>query len=652
MKSLAAAVSLALSAAAQAAGSPGEAALTFLRGLSGENGVFAVGDTAISPEIPADRRADIASRLSRLGRHIRPDDLRVLEEKQDGDLAAVLISQVTDFDSDSVQVHAVGMVKSDNKWLPAPLPSSFNSTGLSFRPGFLERMKGLESWMLNARSQQLVRLKNDIFSLLSDEMKKAKSPDELHEATPEKLALEFLAALKARDLPATLALAGGLESPRPSDWDETFQAVSRLFRSKRIRHPGWRLLAAPEALRAIVLTEQQGDDGYVSIVAIDPAADFDHRPQAKAIHLPFARSKAGLWRVVLPVELLAPATTGSDRDDEDEIDPIDANLISSFPEKLAETLGSERKSTPQAAAESMISALRAPTLEPLGRSLDLSGAADALETLSRAARLWQTFHYPDEIVSPLLLEVHEFGVDACAIIQEFSARNPEKPSLQALFFKKDDKGWRANRGFSGASALAFVDDSAGAGKWLGTALKEHGDDFSSGVLTRVGGVPADSAPTEEEARKVVEDWRQAVADRDGARMLALSACFDDHSGSKRALRNTGYELLAGQPGEVLGVHRSGRWAAVSMRVPPEEGDDSADSFPLYLVVTTEKGPRVLPELDLFDPLTRSREFLNRRVWDRIDDRLPNGARTELEAIFEKHREVSASAREHAPISNE
>ena len=79
-RALAVLVTLALSAAARgAADGPGEVALSFLRGLTEENGGIAVGETAISPDTPEENREDIAQRLSRLGRGIRPDDLRVLD---------------------------------------------------------------------------------------------------------------------------------------------------------------------------------------------------------------------------------------------------------------------------------------------------------------------------------------------------------------------------------------------------------------------------------------------------------------------------------------------------------------------------------------------------------------------------------------------
>jgi hypothetical protein len=326
-----------------------------------------VGDTAVSPDVPDDERANIAEKLNKLGRHIRPEDLRVIEEKEDGDLAAVLVSQVTNYDSSSVQIHAIGMVKNGDKWRAAPIPSSFDSTGLSFRPGFLARAKQLEDWMLRARGEQFVRLKDNIFSMLSDEMRKVKSPDELHSSTPEKLATDFLTALQTRNLPAALAIAGGLEDPRPMDWDETFQAVSRTLRSPDIRHEKWRLLAAPDALRAIVQVETEGDERLVSVVALDPG-DFASRPRPKLIHLPFVRSKSGLWRVRLPRELLTPVLHKGSPGQEEDDEEFDADLLALFPKKLAEAHPPVREATARAAIDAAPALPSTPCSPPFART--------------------------------------------------------------------------------------------------------------------------------------------------------------------------------------------------------------------------------------------------------------------------------------------
>lgn len=622
---------------------PSAAALSFLRGLAEDRGERAVDDTALAPDTPERRREHIAERLRRLGRGIRPDDLRVIDQRTDGELAAVLVSQITAYDANSVQVHAVGLVRGGDRWRPAPLPSSFDTTGLSFRPGLLPRARKLEEWMLRARGEQLVRLRDDAFALLFDEMRKRRSPDELHEGAPEVLAADFLAAARARDLPALFALLGGLENPRPPEWEEIFQTVSRVFARPAIRQPHWRLLAAPESLRVPVLTERDGQDALVSIVALDPAGDFGNRPRPRAVHLPFVRSSGGLWRIHLPQELSQMTPPQGDDEGSDE---VDAGIVARFPEALREASPPLPEPTPRAAATALLDALRAPTLEPLARRLDLAAESSvALDALGRAARLWQRCHRPGDRAAPLLLDLHESDGDACLLVQMLSADTPEKASLEALFLKRGPAGWLANPGLAGTAALERVADPARFGKWLAEARAARGKDWTQGLLVRLGGIAADSAPGADEARRAVETWRAAIAAGDVAGMLASSACFDDADGSGRLLRNSGYELQNRQPGAILGVHRAGRWAAVSMRVPPAEGDDSAVAYPLYVVAATAAGPRVLPELDLFDPLTRGREFLNRRVWDRVAARLPDGARGELESIYEKHRTLSAADRQ-------
>ena len=646
MKHWPAVLTLAWTAAASAADGPGDAALSFLRGLKSGNAVFSVSDTAVSPDVPEEERADIAEKLNKLGRNIRPEDLRVIEEKEDGDLAAVLVSQVTNYDSSSVQIHAVGMIKSAGKWKAAPVPSSFNSTGLSFRPGFLARAKQLEDWMMRSRGEQFVLLKDNIFSMLSDEMRKVKSPDELHSSTPEKLAGDFLSALETRNLPAALAIAGGLEEPRPLDWEETFQAVSRTLRSSDIRHGKWRLLAAPESLHAIVQVESEGEERLVSVVALDPG-DFTARPRPKVLHLPFVRSKSGQWRVRLPQELLTPvlqkASPGQEEEDDEE---FDADLLALFPKKLAELHLPVSEVTPRAAAEGVLAALRANTMNALCPRLDLTGQAEvSLDALARAGRLWQRFHQQDDPASPMILDIREAGDEAVALIQLVSGKIPEEAHIETIFLRRSEGGWRANPGFSGAAALAQLKDGADVGRWIAEATRTRNLDWSAGLLQRIGGIAADSAPSEDDARRTVEAWRQAIATGDVAGMLAHSACFDDEAGKSKLLRNTGYELLDRQAGEILGVNRGGRWAAVSVRVPPAAGDDSAHAYAMYVVAATPAGPRVLAELDFFDPLTRQRDFLNKQLWARVAARLPDGARGELESIYEKHRTLSAADRE-------
>ncbi|WP_035608464.1 hypothetical protein [Haloferula sp. BvORR071] len=647
MKSPAAiALILASCGLASAAQNPSDAALAWLRDVAAGKAEVKPGEgTALSPETSPEDLKGIRSRLVRLRKSLRPEDLRPVADKEDGDLAAVLVSQITNFDSNTVQIHAVGLVKEGDNWLPAPLPSSFDNTGLSFRPGFLQRATNLEDWMLQERSDQLLRLKNDAFSLLAEEMRKVISPGALQQATPTKLAENFLAALTKRDLPAALAMLGGLEEPRPADWDETFQVVSGNLRKKEITHSLWRLLASPEAVRAIVATEDDDKEPLVSIVALDPDGDASSRLRPRTVHLPFVRSAAGNWHIRLTHDLLAPATRPLSPGQEADDEVLDAEFIEKFPGKLKETLAPTAVGSAREAAQAMVNALRQPSLADACHLLDLGAPTKgALDSMSRAAELWRKIHNRPDGVSPLLLDAFESGDDAVALVQMFAGRDPVKPAIEKLYFRRGEKGWLANPVFGGEPEFASATSKDAIAAWQEQAMDARRREWWTGTVGRIGGIAADSAPSEEDTRRLVDEARKALVQGDAEAVFTRSACFDDDTGINRLLRNIGSDIRDGQAGEILGIHRSGRWAAVSLRVPPPDGDDSANLYPLVLVVSTPAGPRLLPELDLYDPLTRTRDFLNRGVWDRVTARLPEGARGELEAIFEKHRALSAADR--------
>src|SRR5690606_25873473 len=135
--------------------------------------------------------------------------------KQDGDLAGVIVSQVTHYDATTVQVHAVAMVRRDGKWLPAPSPASFDGTGLLFRPELIERARALEEWMIRARGEQFARLRENLFAALVEDMKGAASTALLARGDPDAMVAAFANACRQGDIPAALALAGGLEQPFP-----------------------------------------------------------------------------------------------------------------------------------------------------------------------------------------------------------------------------------------------------------------------------------------------------------------------------------------------------------------------------------------------------------------------------------------------------
>ena len=88
------------------------------------------------------------------------------------------------------------------------------------------------------------------------------------------------------------------------------------------------------------------------------------------------------------------------------------------------------------------------------------------------------------------------------------------------------------------------------------------------------------------------------------------------------------------------VHvQSGKsWAAVSLRV--SSGSGSSPSYPMYLVVATAEGPRIVVDVSLRLATNKGREVLNERVWERIEVFLEEEESALVRSLFEGHVERS------------
>jgi hypothetical protein len=92
--------------------------------------------------------------------------------------------------------------------------------------------------------------------------------------------------------------------------------------------------------------------------------------------------------------------------------------------------------------------------------------------------------------------------------------------------------------------------------------------------------------------------------------------------------------------EVLKVSVSGRWAGVSVKQSSGDSKTSAQ-YPLFIFVHTDRGPRLLPQVDLkLNAIkNRSREYLNDIAIKDLGKRLPDGAVEELRSLYTDHTKL-------------
>lgn len=612
-------------------GDPGEAALRFLektraRQLNLEPG----SDTALSPQTSAAKRQQIARRLDRLAGDLGDDPLAVGPVKEDGEVAGVLIHKSGGFDAASQRVFAIALVRRGETWVAAPLPASFENTGLGYSGEIRQSAAALQDWMLREQVLFLAKLRDQSADRLRLSIEKSLPAKTLRSFDSKQAAMRFFDACARQNLPEMLGLLGGLDASPPDDWALRVKSATSAARSKDVKQP-WRLLVSNNILRVPVRHEEDDGQALLSVACLDPDGNDGHSPAPRIalVHLEIAKSADGFWRVTPPPRFFREAA--EDEEPEDEL--LDADLLDAFPAKLAEIYPPAPQHTARQAFETLLERLQNGGLPDVVRLMQPSG--NSHESCIRATRMWQILHESGGLRRIIPLGFKEDARTAAAVCHLFSARSPDRLDLRIFHFEKSDAGWLWTPQAPRESENALREWADGeSDDWQGRLLEN---------CVVLENPPESGAPSEAEARAVVESWLKAIAAGDVSAALRLTARLKNPDSKATVLRNLGYEMTGCRkndgPPAITGVHRGGIWTAVGVR---SAADDGKPAHPFYPVVGTPAGPRILIEIDLFASKNRSREFLNRTALDRLRHLAP-GVATELKELFSKHQSASTEA---------
>lgn len=585
-------------------------------------------DTALAEGTTREKRETIRNELAALGDDLKGGDLNAVREKVDGELAGVLVSQITDFDPNQLKVHAVALIRRDGLWRPAPVPASFENTGLTYLPELSQRATALENWLLDQRNVETARLRGNILADLLAEIHEAIPRESLAAGPPETIALTFIEAVRDRKLPLALACLGGLEDPLPPGWHAALRHTASAFRSPDETAGAWELLRSRTAVHALVPNKSKT---RVGIALLDPVARSPSRPRIALLDFTLERGGGGLWRLELPKWLL------EDPDDDFATSDPDAIRTVSVPEDILAACPPVALDEPDDFARSLARALAATqfakTITHLARP-----EQDAYATLGQAARLWNSFHASRGVV-PFVLDLKVHAGRGRLLLTDFDLRSPEIDSalVTPIDLVHGPEGWLLAPWLDHLTEAPEPDEVLA--RWQREALKLDQDAWLKRLrLHAVAAEPADgTAPSGDETRKAVEAWLTAAGERDPRAALAAGAALDDDDGPGQLFKAVGQAFRIDSTPEILAIHREGGWAAASVRHVPTRKTKPFEL--LYPVIATDQGPRVLAEAVLETPDTRTREFLNKAVWERLDATLPKESIDELRRIAQAHAEL-------------
>ena len=128
-------------------------------------------------------------------------------------------------------------------------------------------------------------------------------------------------------------------------------------------------------------------------------------------------------------------------------------------------------------------------------------------------------------------------------------------------------------------------------------------------------------------------WLTAIRAGNVAEALALTAWLDPELSPTRLLRNLGYEISgarkATSAAAILAVTRGTTWTTVAVRA--NIGDKPG--IPIYPVINTPAGPKLLIEVDWFANSERGREFLNDTALSHLRNQVAAPLADELHDLF-------------------
>ena len=635
---------------------PGEAALNFMTSLRDERRApnELLEGSVLSRYTGVIRRSVISQRLALLGRYLRDNryDLIVSSEKRDGDLAAVIINAVSSQDPLEVDVFGLGLRdRGADGWAVAPVPGSFDNVDLGYDQVLEKRADALESWMGEERLVKLRALEDEVLAGLQARMSIAEPSALAAAANPRELVKAFTEACQRGDLPAAMVLLGQFGGDLTEE-ERRLQRVMSLGLKGLDSRGYWHFLTRSDVVR-VVVQEEGGDDldAEVSLLIFDPRRG---RPVSL---IRFVLLYVGnRWTIELPSGLrLSDESRETFRrallrdQDYDEDDALRNRFEKEF-EDQNEPL---RPATVKEAAEKVEQVLQEGSLRDFLRFAHRSPNLSELERRAAYRYLgafWNQFHQDAKAASDgRLLDVIEHEGAGALVFQLVSTAQDEHLEINPLILMRNKQGWSVAPGVTTDGNFAELEEvrqeqQAEVLRRFENQREELTKRATADLRSRFGKATPleDGLVSGEEAGALVRKFRNLIRQGKLMELFSCGALLDSDDGMWEALNAMSYEYRGARRSVALDhqVHvQSGKsWAAVSLRV--YSGSGSSPSYPMYLVVATAEGPRIVVDVGLRLATNKGREVLNERVWERIEVFLEEEESALVRSLFEGHVERS------------
>ena len=305
-----------------------------------------------------------------------------------------------------------------------------------------------------------------------------------------------------------------------------------------------------------------------------------------------------------------------------------------FPARWADDNPLMPQATAELAYHSWLDAIQEPNLGKLLPLCDLkASAADATKTCSQAAQLWWSIHQPDAITLPIPLAMNASENSAAAVVQWFSPRDPTHFEPRILSFEKSPSGWL----WTFEPNQEFPNDIR---DWVTTETKNLATHWQEILLAECTTITPNAnrpSPSIEDARKWMNTWNSLCHHHNMKRALSITLRLTTPESDARVLQNVGYDIVASsndpESRTITEIYQEKNCSAVGAKVILKNGEVT---YPLYPLINTRTGPKLLAEIDLISSAHKGRDFLNRTALQRLEHAGEGALVDELRSLLEKH----------------
>jgi hypothetical protein len=632
-----------------AAETPAQAALNLAEALrDGSARDVVIAQSALNPDTGDRKKGVIFETWKSESKKMLPLPFTVAAEKINGDCAAVVLQQHDPIRSELPHFISFAIVRQaphapekkkaarpSAEWFAAPVPASFENSVVSYDDAILQSRRQLESWMLSREIELREKIQQDIKQQLQERITRAVSPEALAALDPKALMNAFIQALREKNHAAVLAYLGGHSADSVINWDNISFRINKLFQGNDLRQWPWKLFADTQSMFAVSDPLDLGDELSLDVLALHPES-ISEEPDYLSISIlkdPQGRNYISL-----------PSIFSQNEAAEDELGEImdydDIGHMQLFAQIVADAkahLGNADLSQSAEVAKIILQCLKNNDFRRYWAinacNLKNLRAYEEGTTVS----FWQELQGKtgSSLFGQVGLKEHEDF--ALLVLQTYSPRDNSGMQLKSIWLNRRNDTWHITGTEAPEEGVPELT------KWFADEKKSwiaNWSDSMLGDVAKIGGLAA-KGPDLAEVTKIFFAWQKDLQEKSFTKVITHCAAFDDPTSSLKMLRALAGELIYGTGTiEVLKVTVSGRWAGVSAVQSSGEAMKSSQ-YPLFLFVNTDKGPRLLPqvELKLNAVKNRSREYLNDIAIKDLGKRLPDGAVDELRSLYTNHAKL-------------